>query len=293
MLQQIPVRSRHVFHGVACLSLMLPLTAAAQTPQASVKGVVTDPAGAAVPGAVVEARHAETGVTGSTLTNDQGLYFFPALPIGRWNLTVQKTGFSKWAMDDLVLTTSQARELNIPLQLGATSEVVAVTASPAMLETRSSDVAQLVESKTIEDMPLGDRRSMNMIGIMGAAVFVDYGAGAKPNFSLAGGRTQSQMLWIDGGSGQNLRLGVGQMDIDPPVEVVQEVKVLANNYAAEYGGSAGGVIVTTTKSGGNRFHGSAFEYLRNDKLDAANFFAPSEGTRKVKAPLRYNSSAAR
>jgi hypothetical protein len=96
------------------------------------------------------------------------------------------------------------------------------------------------------------------------------------------------MFWIDGGSGQNMRLGIGQVDIDPPVETVQEVKVLSNNYAAEYGGSAGGVIIATTKSGGNQFHGSLFEYLRNDALDAANFFAPVVSGEKQKAPLRYN-----
>jgi hypothetical protein len=137
----------------------------------------------------------------------------------------------------------------------------------------NSDVSQLVESKTIEDMPLGDRRSMNMINMVGAAVFVSYDSGSKPNFSLAGGRTQSQMLWIDGGTVQNTRLGVGQMDIDPPIEVLQEVKVISNGYAAEYGASAGGVVVSTTKSGTNEYRGSLFEYLRNEKLDAANFFA--------------------
>lgn len=272
----------------ALLLLSLVHVSVAQTPQASVKGAVVDPGGAAIPGAAVQARHATTGAVSSTVTNEQGLYSFPALPIGKWEFTIQKDGFSRWSATDVTLTTSQALELNVSLQLGAVSETVSVTASAAILETRSSDVGQLVESKTIEDMPLGDRRSMNMISIIGGAVFVDYGAGAKPNFSLAGGRTQSQMLWIDGGSGQNMRLGVGQMDIDPPVEVVQEVKVLANNYAAEYGGSAGGVIVTTTKSGGNSYRGSLFEYLRNDKLDAANYFAPTEGTRRVKAPLRYN-----
>src|SRR5262249_60775009 len=81
---------------------------------------------------------------------------------------------------------------------------------------------------------------------------------------------------------------MGRVDLAPPVETVQEVKVLSNNYAAEYGGSAGGVIIATTKSGGNQFHGSLFEYLRNDALDAANFFAPVVNGEKQKAPLRYN-----
>ena len=137
-------------------------------------------------------------------------------------------------------------------------------------------------------MPLGDRRSMNMINITGGAVFVNYDSGQKPNFSLAGGRTQSQMFWIDGGTGQNMRLGIGQIDTDPPVETLQEVKVMANGYAAEYGGSAGGVIIATTKSGTNQFRGSLFEYLRNNRLDSPSFFAPIADGRKVKAPLRYN-----
>jgi hypothetical protein len=201
---------------------------------------------------------------------------------------VEHTGFKRFENTGITLTTGQSLELNVSLELGAVAESVQVTGGAQILETRTSDVGQLVEAKTIEDMPLGDRRSMQMVNIIGGAVFVNYDAGAKPNFSLAGGRTQSQMLWLDGGSGQNQRLGVGQMDIDPPVEVVQEVKILSNNYAAEYGGSAGGVIITTLKSGTNRFRGSLFEYLRNEKLDAANFFAPVQNNRKVKAPLRYN-----
>ncbi|HET8550105.1 MAG TPA: hypothetical protein VFL57_18975 [Bryobacteraceae bacterium] len=140
-------------------------------------------------------------------------------------------------------------------------------------------MSQLVDSKSVQDIPLGDRRTMNLLRITGAAVFVHYDTGARRNFSLARGRTQSQMFWIDGGTGQNMRLGIGQVDTDPPVEVVQEVKVLANNYSAEYGDSVGGVIIATTRSGSNEFHGSAFEYLRNDALDAASwrrsFPAPS------------------
>ncbi|MBA2353803.1 MAG: hypothetical protein H0V80_03940, partial [Acidobacteria bacterium] len=129
---------------------------------------------------------------------------------------------------------------------------------------------------------------MNLIKMTGAAVFVSYDSGQKPNFSLAGGRTQSQMFWIDGGAGQNMRLGIGQVDVDPPVDTVQEVKILSNNYAAEYGGSAGGVIIATTKSGTNRLRGSAFEFFRHDALDALDFFAPVVDNRKQKALLRYN-----
>ena len=97
------------------------------------------------------------------------------------------------------------------------------------------------------------------------------------------------MLWIDGGSAQNMRLGVGQMDVDPPVETVEEVKILSNNYAAEYGASAGGVVIETTKSGTNAYHGSAYEFLRNDKLwMRPGFFAPVVNGVKSIPELRYN-----
>ena len=129
---------------------------------------------------------------------------------------------------------------------------------------------------------------MNVIQLTGAAVFTGYENGQKPNFSLAGGRAQSQMFWIDGASGQNMRLGIGQMDTDPPVELVDEIKVLSNSFSSEFGGSNGGVIILNTKSGTNKFHGSALEYLRNDLMDAPGFFAPVVNGAKIKPKLRYN-----
>jgi hypothetical protein len=260
----------------------------AQSQQATIAGTVTDAQQAAIVDAEVVAVNSATGVRTPTRTNEAGYYTLNFLPIGDYELLVTHTGFRSYVRKPVALSTGQTLQLNITLELGAVSESVSVSATASTLQTMNSDINQLVESKTIEDMPLGDRRSMNMINMVGAAVFVSYDSGSKPNFSLAGGRTQSQMLWIDGGTVQNTRLGVGQMDIDPPIEVLQEVKIISNGYSAEYGASAGGVVVSATKSGTNEFHGSLFEYLRNQRLDAANFFAPVSGTEKIKAPLRYN-----
>jgi hypothetical protein len=272
----------------AVLGLVLSVGLWAQSPEASISGVVTDNHGAIVVGAEVTAIAVETGVKTATKTNDLGFYSLRQLPIGEYVITAQSPGFRKHERRGITLTTGQALELNITLEVGAVSESVTVVAEAPLLETRNSDASQLVESKTLEDMPLGDRRSMNLIEIIGAAVFVDYDSGQKPNFSLAGGRTQSQMFWIDGGTGQNMRLGVGQIDVDPPVETLQEVKVMANGFSAEFGGSAGGVIVATTKSGTNQYRGSVFEYLRNQVLDAPNFFSPIVDGKKSKPALRYN-----
>lgn len=260
----------------------------AQSPSANITGLVSDSQSGAIAGATVSARNTATGVTSSAITNSTGFYGLMALPIGQYEVTTELTGFKKYVRRGLVLTTGQSLDLAIRLEVGGVTESVTVSGAATAVETRTSDVSQLVESKSIEDLPIGDRRSLNIVNMTGAAVFVSYDTAGKPNFSLAGGRTQSQNFFIDGGSAQNMRLGVGQVDVDPPIETVSEVKILSNNYSAEYGGSSGGVIIASTKSGTNRVQGSLFEYLRNEKLDAANFFAPVVGIEKVRAPLRYN-----
>ena len=258
---------------------------------ATISGVVTDPAGAVVPQANVTATNNETKVRIETVTNKAGLYNIQNLPIGIYALTVEHPGFSKYLRPEVTLTTGEVLGLNVQLALGATGQTVTVNSEPPPLETRTSDLTTLIESKSIDSLPLGNRRTLNAVQVSGAAVFVSYPntpANVNPNFSLAGGRTQSQMAWIDGGNAQNMRMGVGQINLDPPIEAVSEVKVLSNNYEAEYGASAGGVVVETTKSGTNQFHGSAYEFLRNNYMDAPGFFAPVQHGSKIEAELRYN-----
>ncbi|MBI3694196.1 MAG: carboxypeptidase regulatory-like domain-containing protein, partial [Acidobacteria bacterium] len=275
-----------------CASFFLALgTLSAQSNQASVSGVVSDAQNAVIPGANVTATNTATGVRTVATTNDTGFYAIPNLPVGVYTLAVEHAGFRRYVREGIVLNTGQTLGLDVRMELGAVTETVNVAGETPLVETRTSDVTQLIESKSVENLPLGNRRTLNVVRMTGAALFVDYPnnpGNANPNFSLAGGRAQSQMAWIDGGAAQNMRLGVGQINLDPPVEVVEEIKVLTNSYAAEYGGSAGGVIVETTKSGTNRFHGSAYEYLRNDALDAPGFFATVQNGAKVKPRLRYN-----
>lgn len=261
---------------------------AAQSAEATISGFVTDQSGAAVMGAAVSATNVATAQRSQATADENGFYTLRALPIGAYLIQIEKQGFRKYVRENLVLTTGQQLTLDVRMEVGALTESVTVSAQASLLETRTSEQSQLVEARNIADMPLGDRRTMNIIQMTGAAVFINYDSGGKPNFSLAGGRTQSQNFYMDGGSIQNMRLGIGQVDTDPPVETVAEVKVLSNGFSAEYGGSAGGVIVATTKSGTNQLHGSAYEYLRNEKLDAGNFFAPFVNGEKVRAPLRYN-----
>ena len=262
--------------------------AAAQSPQGTISGIVTDATGALLPGVSVSAIHAETGQRTGATTNTRGFFVLTQLSIGSYVIDAELSGFQKYRREGLQVTTGATIGLDIQLTLGDLRDTVTVSADTPLLHTRTSDVSQLIEARSVQDLPLGDRRAMNLINMIGGAVFMQYDSGAKPNFSLAGGRTQSQMFWIDGGTGQNMRLGIGQIDLDPPVETVQEVKVLTNNYAAEFGGSAGGVIIATTKSGSNVVRGSASEYFRDEAMDATNFFAPVVDGRREKPPLRYN-----
>ncbi len=266
----------------------MPAAAEAQTSEATISGVVTDATGGALPGVTLTALHRETGQRHSATTNAEGFYALRPLPIGPYVVEAELSGFQRYRREGLTLTTGDTVALDIKLPIGEFTDTVTVRAEAPLLGARTSEISQLIESRSVETMPLGDRRSMNLIKLTGAAVFVSYDPGQKPTFSLAGGRSQSQMFWIDGGTAQNMRLGIGQVDVDPPVDTVQEVKILSNNYSAEYGGSAGGVIIATTKSGTNQLRGSLFEYFRHDALDAVDFFAPVVEGRKQKAPLRYN-----
>ena len=262
----------------------------AQTPDGRISGIVTDSSGAVVAGAEIEVMSEDTGNRVSVVSDDQGRYLVPRVPPGRWRVSVKLPGFRTYQRTGVAVGTSEHLALDIRLEVGQVSETVTVSGATPLLETNTSDISQLIESKNVSDLPLNGRRAISIAAVVPATVWVSYSGNAKPNFSLAGGRTQSQVFWIDGGNGQNMRLGVGQIDSDPPVEVVREFRILSNNYSAEFGGSAGGLVIMTTKSGTNDLRGSLFEYLRNDAFDAANFFAPTDPAtgRKSKAALRYN-----
>ena len=270
------------------LSLLFAAAAAFAQSRASITGEVMDASGAHIAGVKVTAIRIDTNIATAATTNSAGIYVIQNLEIGAYSVTAEHEGFRRFQESGIVLQTAETFGLNIKLDLGSVSETVNVSANAAALDDKTSVISQTLEPEEIQDLPLGDRRTLNVVNLMAGAVFVNYVTGGKPNISLAGGRTQSQMAMLDGGSTQNMRLGVGQLDTDPPAEAVQEVKILSNSYSAEFGGSAGGVIIQTSKSGTNRFKGSLYEFLRNDLFDAPGFFAPVLNGEKTSPKLRYN-----
>ena len=275
-------------HVILRLALLSSAIAAciAQSNTATVNGAITDSHGVAVTGSRVAVINDSTGIRTAVVTNDSGFYSIPSLPIGAYTLVAEKQGFRRYVHSGFVLTTGTVQELNATLDPGPITETVNVTAPEPLVNTRTSEVSDVIDPRTIEALPLYNRRTSGFIRTAGLASFI--GNDNLPTYSLGGGRVQSQMVWIDGGTGQNIRIGAGQQNVDPPAETIQEIKIIANTYAAEYGGSAGGVIIETTKSGGNQLHGGAYEYLRNDSLDAPGFFAPVSAGSKLVPELRYN-----
>ncbi len=274
--------------GVGCLLglSLLAGPAAAQTLLGRISGCVIDPDSAVIPAADVEALNEETGVKNTVQSNETGSYTFPALNPGTYTVSATIPGFKTFQRSGIRLATAHVLELDITMELGAVTETSDGDGEAPRLESTTSTVGQMMETKTMEEMPLGARRSLNLVAMSGAAVFLQGGKRAK--FSLAGGRVNNQSFIFDGGTMQNMRLGVGQARTDPPVSSIREFRVVQNSYATEYGGPASGVIVNTTKSGTNEFHGSAYEFFRNDKLDAADFLSPTEGDEKIKPVRRYH-----
>ena len=251
--------------------------------QARITGTVKDSSGAVVTGARIVARNVATGQTTPALTSASGVYSISFLNFGRYELSCELAGFKKFLRAGIVLETGTTTAVDVTLELGAVSETVSVSASTPVLESESGAIGQLVDNKIIQNLPIQSRRGASLVRLMGNVSFLsEEGGQANPRFSLAGGRSYNQLWYLDGGVAQNQTNGSPQLSINPPNESLQEFKVMANNYPAEYGRSGSGLIVMTTRAGGNDLHGAAYEWLRNDKLNTRTFFAAN------KAPLRYN-----
>ncbi|MGH9657521.1 MAG: carboxypeptidase regulatory-like domain-containing protein [Bryobacteraceae bacterium] len=266
---------------------LVPLLAAcpllvAQTAQ--ITGRITDPSGALVPGVDVLVTNAGTGDRRDAASNDQGYYTVPFLVPGDYQVQVQKAGFKAALRSGIRLQVDQVARLDFSLEVGGVAESIDVTGTAPLIDSETSSIGQVINNKSIVEMPLNGRNAWHLVQLSAATVFVGGIGDAQeiPVASMAGGRAFSQGLFVDGGSVQKSGMARAMAELGPMVDSVEEFKVITNNYAAEYGRSAGGVFTAVTKSGTNQFRGSAFHFLRNDALDARNTFSID------KAPLRYN-----
>ena len=262
-------------------SLVLCTTLHAQSSTGTLTGNVTDQTRANLPGVTIDLLSESTGVAEHAASNASGEYTFPLLPPGRYKLTAQAKGFRTYVRTDIVMESARVARIDIGMELGQLSETIEVKASTPLLESESSTVGQFIEHKTVVDMPLTARRVGELLALQGNSVFVS-GDVIRPRVAVAGGRADQQQWLIDGVNASNVALEVPQALFNPPVEAVQEIRIQQNAYSAEYGNTSSGVVAITTRSGTNKWRGTLYEFFRNDKLDARNFFAAK------KAPLRWN-----
>ena len=253
------------------------LSVFAQAGNSTITGTVKDPTDAPIPGVTVRVLNLDTGIQLQTITNEVGVFRISALVPGSYNLQADLPGFSRLTRGPLVLQVSQTLAIDLPLQLGALTESVSVTEGAPLLESQSSDIGQAIDRQKLEALPLPNRAASSLAALAPGVVMIDTGTGTAENypvFSVAGGRARNQTFVLDGANVTNaVGLTRPQQLTTLPVDAMQEFKVIANNYAAEFGHSTGGIITMSTRAGTNQFRGTLFESLRNDALDARNFFA--------------------
>lgn len=267
------------------VALILSLSASmqAQSTNATLSGIVHDPTGAVIPNATVVATEISTGRQHRVTSSDTGNYSLTDLPIGDYRIAVTVTGFKTEDIPIVTLHTAQAASLNFALQMGEATEQIIVTADVPLLNTSSSSVGQTVENKSIESQPLNGRAFWQLVALVPGASYTPGGQGTatggasirsnQVNVQINGSGYVTNGWLLDGGDITEYEQG--GTNVQPDVDALSEFKVFSANMPAEYG-HTGNVVTVTMKSGGNQFHGTVFEFLRNDIIDAANYFTGTD-----------------
>jgi hypothetical protein len=247
---------------------------------AQISGSVKDSSGAVLPGVDVTATQTDTGVSRSTVTDGTGSFALPNLPTGRYRLEMALSGFRTFVQTGIVLQVNASPVINGVLQVGELSETVSVEANAAMIETRTPSVSQVIENERILELPLNGRQVADLVALGGAAVLVDRSSNQSmqggARFSVAGGQSFGVAYTLDGAmhnnpyDGANLPL--------PFPDALQEIEIESSGLSASNSMKSGGAVNAVTRSGTNLFHGSGFEFFRNHRFNANNFFAQGVDT---------------
>jgi len=249
----------------------------AQEANGRVIGTITDPQGAAIAGVKITVIESDTQVSRTTTTQSDGSYQVLELPIGNYSVVAEQPGFSKVLTAPQKLLINQSLRIDIPLQLGQVSHTIQVEAAASNIETVVAQLGSSVTQKTIQNLPLNGRNTLDLAllqpGVVAANPLANAGTPSNntaQSFNVAGGRSDSVTFLLDGGINNNL-LSNGIV-FQPNPDAVAEFHILTSNYGAEYGRNGGGIVSEVIKSGTNSIHGSAYDYLRNQDFNANLYF---------------------
>jgi hypothetical protein len=279
------------FWGISTLILFGFASAQAQEVSAGITGRVTDPSGSAIVNAKVTAKDLDRGTDWPTVTNVDGIYAFPRIPVGRYELRVEAPGFKTYINPELALELNQRARLDVPMQVGAITESVSVVGDAPLLQTDTTQVGSVIDSDLVRNTPLISRNPVALT-LLTAGVTTPDPASFNNGLRSAGGgrpyvngnREESNNFLLDGVD--NNFTSDNLVSYQPNPDAIEEFKLITNNASAEFGNFQGGIVNVVIKSGTNHFHGDVFEYFRNDKLNAGNWGRNWQNL--PRSPLRWN-----
>src|SRR6266404_3742909 len=247
----------------------------AQSTGGRVRGTVTDASGGAITGAKLLLTNEANGTQRDAESGANGDYIFLEVQVGTYQIEVTQQGFKKYFRKGLVVNLNEVVSLDIPLQIGGTSEVVEVTGAPPLVDTTSTQLGAVVNERAISQLPLAQRDAYQLLQLqpgVQSQVGLDtvYGSDRAGVVSVNGGRGRDNNFTVNGGDGNDQFAGLPA--IQPSPDAIAEFRVLTNTFDAEYGRNSGAVVNVVTKSGTNDFHGSTYEFFRNQSLNAKGFF---------------------
>lgn len=291
------MRFTRIALSFVCL-LLCALPVSGQSPDGNINGLVLDPSGRVIVAAEIVAVNDVTGVKHTARTNDEGIYLLPNLPPGPYRLQVSKVGFKTLIKPDIILNVQDALSINFTLPIGALLETVTVEGGAPLIDTENAAVSTVVDRNFVENLPMNGRSFQTLIELTPGVVVAAPSIYDGGQFSVDGQRTTSNYWMVDGvsanigiagsaaipGSGFSGSLGsfsaLGGTNSLVSVDALQEFRIATSTYAPEFGRTPGGQISILTRSGTNRLHGTAFDYLRNDLFDANDWFADNQGLAK-------------
>jgi hypothetical protein len=271
-----------VLHSRFFLTAILVLTASAafaQSDRGTITGTVTDTSGAVIANTMIQAKQLETGALFPTTSTDTGNYTLTQLPVGSYEVSATAAGFKKFTRSGITVQVAQTMRIDIPLEVGAASESVTVSAEGSLLKTETGDISTNVDVSTLDSLPMlstgsaaagssGIRNPNNVLNVIPGVYYVP-----NSQVKINGAQTNSYAFHVEGMDATNAGFPYAAAQTQPSVDAIQEVSVQTSNFAPEYGAVGGGFFNLTMKSGGNQYHGSGYDYLVNEVLNAGEPFS--------------------